>query len=223
MAFVDLQPQKVALSEMSLSQNKFDLLSNLVNNSKAMAEKHNALTDDVEKAFTDLNELLESSQLADDVDIDKINETLTAVNSLLSEAGAGANILAGMGQVYAELNRREETKTIDVVVTAENGTLEVDLSNYNFEAVTDYSLQATHYGILPLTVSVEKVSEAKAKVYLTDHTEWEFNGTDIRFRDCSGDGDSVTVALTVTRIPVAISKTFTEADGDETTVGNDEE
>ena len=125
MAYKDLQPQKVVLSEMSLTQNKLTLITNLINNSQALAQKHNALTDEVEATFTQLKEFVDASQLADDVDIDKINETLTAVNSLLSEAGAGANILAGMGQVYAELNRREETKTIDVVVTDASGTLEV--------------------------------------------------------------------------------------------------
>jgi hypothetical protein len=128
MAYKDLQPQKVVLAEMLLSQNKHTLLSNMIANMEAQAVKHNALTDDVETTFTDLKALLDNSQLADDVDIDKINETLTAVNSLLSEAGAGANILAGMGQVYAELNRREETKTIDVVVNTASGILEVDLS-----------------------------------------------------------------------------------------------
>jgi len=219
MAYKDLQPQKVVLSEMSLTQNKLTLITNLINNSQALAQKHNALTDEVEATFTQLKEFVDASQLADDVDIDKINETLTAVNSLLSEAGAGANILAGMGQVYAELNRREETKTIDVVVTDASGTLEVDVSSYGFGSVSDYSLQATHYGILPVTVSVEKISETKAKVYITDHTEWEFNPTDIRFRDCSADGEAVTVSLTVTRIPMPIAKTFTEVDGDTNTVG----
>ena len=219
MAYKDLQPQKVTLQDMLLTDSKKHLIEMMIANIKAQADKHNSLTDEVEATFTDLKDFLDKSQLADDVDINKINETLTAVNNLLSEAGAGANILAGIGQIYAELNRREETKTLEVVVNTATGILEVDLSSFGFSSVTDYSLQATHYGRVPVTVSVEKVDEKKANVILTDHEQWEFNPEDIRFRDCSGDGNAVTVILTVTRTPVHISKTFTEVDGDTNTVG----
>lgn len=88
----------------------------------------------------------------------------------------------------------EMDSVIEVVVDTESGVIDVDLSDFNFESVDDYALQVSFYGAKPLTASVVKVDEKTARVYLTDHTQWEFN--DDRFYA----GKDVTAVMTVSRL-----------------------
>jgi hypothetical protein len=215
MPYKDLQPQKVVLADMLLTANKKQLLETMIANQMEQASKHNALTDEVEATFTSVKQLIDQGQLADDVDIEAIRETLTAMNALLSEAGAGANILSGIGQIYTELNRREEVKTFEVPINTANGKVDFDITSFGFADVTEYSAMVSFYGAKPLTAAVEKSSNTSVKVIITDHTKWEFN--DDRFFD--GTTEPATAVVQITRTPVQIAKTFTEVDGDSTTVG----
>jgi hypothetical protein len=215
----DLQDQKIVIEDMTLTTSKFNTIKAMMSNIDILAQGHNAFTDAVEDEFNRLKELFDAAELADDVDIDKINETLLSVQELMSDEENGANIIAALGTVFTELNRRTETIVREETITSETGIAEVDLTAQGFSSVDEYSLLVTPYGRNPVSISVEKVDETKCNIVVEDRRFWEESTEDIRLKDCSADEDNVKVCLTIHRVPRPISLTLTEVDGDETTIG----
>ena len=92
------------------------------------------------------------------------------------------------------INHQSKDTVIEKVVNTPDGKLEIDLSDFNFNNIDDYALQISCYGDKPVTASIIKISKDKAKVFLTDHTKWEFN------EDRFYDGKDLVVVITVTRL-----------------------
>jgi len=214
----DFQNQKIEIEDTLLTTTKFGTINSILKNIDTLKEGHNNLTQAVEDELNKLQEVFEAAELADSVDIDKINETLIAVQALMSEAEDGANFVSAIGAIHIELNRRLETISLEKVITSETGVAEIDLSSFNFSSIDDYSLLVTYYGRKPVIVSVEKIDETKCNIVVEDMRMWEESDESIRLRDCSAEGEEISVNLVLMRNAIPLVTTFHEVDGDDTTV-----
>jgi hypothetical protein len=219
MAYFEKAGQVVALQDMSLTMTKKTLIEAIIANIGTMTTEHNELNELAGNKINDLKALIDQFSGDANQDLELINGKIVEINKFLTENGEGLNVISALNQLYTEMNRREETKTFEKVVNTSNGILDVNLDSFGFDSVNDYNLQVTPYGYNAGMggAYAEKVSKNLARVHLTDAKEWEFNADEITRFDASTN--NVKIALTVSRIPVAMSKTLTEPDGDQTTIG----
>ena len=213
-----LSTQLVQLTPMDLLQSKRDLLLSLTSNIATQASSLTNVTNETQVLLNDLDTRLKAIGAASDLDIDAVNATLKAITDLQSDGSIGATIIGTLGTIYSELNSRETSNTFEEVITASNGTVDVDLTQFGFASTNDYNIQVSGQGFSPVTPTYQKVTNNLVKIFVRDHEHWEFDekGT-ANLKDCSTE--NVTVSITVSRLPSPITATFTEVDGDVTIIG----
>lgn len=218
MAYADsLSSQVIALDPMDLTKNKRDFLLSLRGNIQNISANATELTSETQTKLNDLDaRLLAISNASTTSDAD-IQATLQAITDLQSDSSVGATLIGALGTVYSTLNGMERSHTFEKVINAATGKVDVDLTAYGFNAMTDYNVQVTASGSLPVTASYLKVSKNLVTVMVRDHTEWEFDEGKVQLKDCSTE--NVVVSITISHAPTAITATFTEVDGDVTTIG----
>jgi hypothetical protein len=214
MAYFETAGQSVVLQDMSLTLTKQSLITAIIANITLEAEKHNLLNTEAGAKINDLRSLIATAGS----DLTEVNDKISEINNFLTENAEGLTVIGSLNQLFTELNRREESKTFEKVVNTSNGILDVSLDSFGFNSVDDYNLQVSVYGYYAnIRAMVTKVSKNLAQVHLVDHKEWEFNEETTTRYDASVQ--NVKVSLTITRMPVTLSKVLTEPDGDQTTIG----
>ena len=219
MAYADiLANQVITLDPMALTQSKRELLLSLMGNVNLIATNTNELNSEAQTKLNDLDSrLLAISNASSTSDAD-IQATLQAITDLQTDGSTGATIVGALGTLYSTLNSMERSHTFEKVINSATGKVDVDLTPYGFGAMTEYNVQVTASGSLPVTASYLKVSKNLVSVMVRDHTEWEFDEAKVQLKDCSTQ--NVVVSITISHAPTAITATFTEVDGDVTTIGD---
>jgi len=210
-----LEHQDIVLENIDFL-NKKSTLDNIKTNLNTIVSESNTKHSE---AVTKINEIIDEINNITDTDLEAINDTLTAVNNLLSEAGDGANVLFLLDLAIDNLNAMERTDTFRVTFSSETGIAEIDISKYGFSAVEDYEFFAKLDTDRNLDCSSVKIDEKTVKLFVKDREMWEFDGIDLF--DASEEENNIPAVLHVIYKPTIISKTVTEADGDETVIGEE--
>ncbi len=192
---------------LSADKHKKNVIQNLITD---INTKNEVSVDKINELIVELDDIVGT-------DLEDVKTILTAVNNLISENGDGANILAILDLVVDSLNDRKLTKIVNATFTSETGVATVDISGFGFADISEYEFLADMETTKNVEISKRKVDENTVEISIRDRECWEFDNLDAF--DASEVENNIPIKLFVIYSPLQISKTVTEADGDETVIG----
>jgi len=146
------------------------------------------------------------------VDIEEITNVFKQIESILNKSGSANDIFdALINTAKAWNNSKKIVDTFEVTFNV-NGTLDVDLSAYNFSSTDDYNIMISANEDKPVVFRIAKKDEKTATVFTRDlryfaEDNIKYDGT------CSGCSVKITIAVSYDRVPISFM--LTDLDGNQ--------
>lgn len=167
----DLSGNKVTLAPVEFKKIQ-QTIQDVVTNLDAVGQGHNKLTDDVQTNLNNLQGQVDGLTSLTAEEVKDIQSKLTTLNEIIGTGKDEANFLDIIditNKLVDTVNIQKNTIVSQFRFNAE-GVLKIDLSAFSFDNISQYEIMATLNGgvVAPVTLSVEKVDKATAKVYARD-------------------------------------------------------
>jgi len=149
------------------------------------------------------------------IDPEELNNIFDEIEAILNKDGSANDVfdaLIMLAQAYN--NERKIVETWEVDFDA-NGSLDVDLSDYNFESADDYNIMISHNEVKPVIFRVAKKDEKTATILATD---LRYFAEDEVAYDGSADGADTKITLLVAFNRNPLSFTLKDLEGNERSV-----
>ena len=149
------------------------------------------------------------------IDPEELVNLFNEIEAILNKDGSANDVfdaLIMLAQAYN--NERKIVETWEVDFDA-NGSLDVDLSDYNFESADDYNIMISHNEVKPVIFRVAKKDEKTATILATD---LRYFAEDEVAYDGSADGADTKVTLLVAFNRNPLSFTLKDLEGNERSV-----
>jgi hypothetical protein len=167
----DLTADKVTLAPVEFKKIQ-QTVTQVVDNLKLVENGHNQLVDDIQIDLNDLQTQVDGITSLTSEELDAIDSKIKTLNELVGTDDTEDNyldIIDILNSLVDQVNASRNTVVSQFKFNAE-GILDIDLTAFNLTDESDYQIMVTLNGgvFAPVLLSVEKVSNAAAKVYARD-------------------------------------------------------
>jgi len=149
------------------------------------------------------------------IDLERLNNLFDEIEAILNKDGSANDVFDGLISLARAYNAERKIIETWEITFDDKGSLDVDLSNFNFASADDYNIMISHNEVKPVIFRVAKKDEKTATILATDLRYFAEDNVEY---DGSADGADTKVTLLVSFNRNPLSFTLKDLEGNERSV-----